>query len=258
MIWNTYTYYLGFTGFVILSGIIIFSFAYMKAQKNKREKAHSTQLEKQEYDTIHTSSKQISIFLHDQRNHFSVIRALAENGDTEKLLEYLDSYELDSCTNLVGFSTGISSLDLLLSIKKEKMDFLQIHFDHFLIIPVKLPISEYYLNALISNLVDNAIEACQRITCISEECERYISLTVKPSGKQLLIIGNNSSGSNYKYDYTGNLKSSKDEKRHGFGLKRIRQIVEEAGGIIEILPEERQFTVQIILPLYDDVGVKRI
>lgn len=249
MIWNVYTYYLGFALFTALFCIIVFSLAYMRARRIRWEQEQSVQFEQKEFETIHTSGRQISIFLHDQRNHLAVIRALAECGDTEKLLAYLDSYELDCCSDTVGYATGISSLDLLLSIKKEKMDSSQIRFDHFLMIPVKLPISEYRMTSLISNLMDNAIEACQRVACSPAIPDRYISLTIKPSGKQLLILVNNSSEENYEYDYSGNLKSRKAEKNHGFGLKRIRQIVEEAGGMIEIFPEEKQFTVQIMLPL---------
>ena len=48
----------------------------------------------------------------------------------------------------------------------------------------------------------------------------------------------------------GNYTSSKGNTQiHGFGIKSIRKIVEEAGGIVDFITNNQKFIVKILLPM---------
>jgi sensor histidine kinase regulating citrate/malate metabolism len=97
-------------------------------------------------------------------------------------------------------------------------------------------------------MFDNAIEACKKA-----KDSPFISLSIKTAKMNLMITMENSSDGHYQYDNAGELQSTKEEAsiEHGLGIQRIKEIVEEANGIIRIIPEEECFKLTILLPLED-------
>ena len=65
----------------------------------------------------------------------------------------------------------------------------------------------------------------------------------------LIIEVVNSSNGTYKYNSKGDFITTKTEKNHGHGLKRIDIVVDKYGGFIKRANEPGVFATEIMLPL---------
>lgn len=100
---------------------------------------------------------------------------------------------------------------------------------------------EYDMVMLISNLLDNAIEASRdsdnpRIDITITTKMNYLSITICNSTKESVLLKN------------AKLKSSKaDKENHGFGLKSVRQITEKYNGMLDFFEQDDMFYVDVLL-----------
>lgn len=98
------------------------------------------------------------------------------------------------------------------------------------------------LCSLLGNMLDNAIEACEK--CVGERLiEVGISLH---DGKCFIIVSNSVETEILKGNMA--LKTTKtDNEKHGFGIKSIRIIAEKYGGIVNFYQERNMFNCQVVL-----------
>ena len=100
------------------------------------------------------------------------------------------------------------------------------------------------LNIVLSNLLDNAIEACEKESC--EKKEIYLSLH-KRAGYLVIIVENTFYGS-VKYlqqSYT----SIAYKNNHGYGLVSVKDILEKNNGRLQILYEDRKICMKAIMEI---------
>ena len=102
------------------------------------------------------------------------------------------------------------------------------------------------LYALFGNLLDNAIEAVQKL---KQPEKQIIGLKVTANGGTLVIHCENYYDGQIEYE-DGLPRTGKEDARwHGFGLRSIRFIAEKYGGNMTVLPKEGVFNVNIAIPL---------
>lgn len=110
-------------------------------------------------------------------------------------------------------------------------------------VPANLPLNEYDLGILIGNLVDNAIEAIEKI----EIEKRYLNIEIAYEPDYVVIKVANPFNQEVLH-YDNNYESTKEDKEnHGYGLKNIIKIVEKHHGIIKINHDHGIFDVDIAL-----------
>jgi sensor histidine kinase regulating citrate/malate metabolism len=108
-----------------------------------------------------------------------------------------------------------------------------------------LPLKDEELCVLLTNLLENALEACRRM---DREQDRFLSVRIVSGGEHLLIDCENSTHVQAAVGPDGTVPTSKsDEKSHGFGLPAIRAIVEKHGGQLAISCENGCFRAQVTL-----------
>lgn len=100
------------------------------------------------------------------------------------------------------------------------------------------------LCSLLGNMLDNAIEACEK--CSGEKLiETSISIR---DNKCSIIVSNSVEAEILKNNKT--LKTTKkDTKNHGFGVRSIRAIAEKYGGVVNFYQERNMFNCQVVLML---------
>jgi len=103
---------------------------------------------------------------------------------------------------------------------------------------------------LLSNLFDNAIEACCKV-----ESERYIHLEFTLRKMQLEIILKNSTDGKYISE-KGVFKTTKQGGIHGIGMKHIESIVKKYNGIYKPEVKETYFETWISIPLINKNTIK--
>ena len=107
-------------------------------------------------------------------------------------------------------------------------------------IPKKMQLDHGDIGVLYGNLVDNAVEACSKV---SEE-QRFVKIENKyQSGILLLVITNSKTGKKNK-----SLKTTKkDNIRHGHGVQSVRKVVEKYNGTVSFTDKGDIFEVSAML-----------
>ena len=105
-------------------------------------------------------------------------------------------------------------------------------------------IERYDFSVALGNLLDNALEACEKI---SEK--PYIKVTIQTTQNALLIDVVNSVLE--KTELYGGYTHKKDKRRHGYGIQNIRAVAEKYGGNFHYEYGKDCFCASVILPFVD-------
>lgn len=194
----------------------------------------------QEVQNIYTTMRG---WRHDYHNHLQAMKAYVKMGKIEKLNDYLELLEqdLDNVNQLI--ESGNVNLDAILNSKISLALKNGIEVDYKAVCPARLAISDIDLCALIGNLLDNAVEACETLT----DGKPFIRLYIGIVKKQLYISVTNTTGERVRkmdYEYI-----TRKRGNHGHGLKRINLVVEKYQGYINRQNEPGVFVTEIMLPL---------
>lgn len=181
---------------------------------------------------------------HDYHNHLQSMKAYVKMGQYEKLDEYLAQLEqdLDQVNQLI--ESGNVNLDAILNSKISLALKNGIEVDYKATCPEELTVSDIDLCALIGNLIDNAVEACEKLP---EGERRFIRLYIGVLKKQLYISVTNATNEVVRKldsEYITNKRGN-----HGHGLKRINLVVDKYEGYINRQNEPGVFVTEIMLPL---------
>ena len=181
---------------------------------------------------------------HDYHNHLQSMKAYVKMGQYEKLDEYLTLLEqdLDQVNQLI--ESGNVNLDAILNSKISLALKNGIEVDYKATCPEELTVSDIDLCALIGNLIDNAVEACEKLP---EGERRFIRIYIGVLKKQLYISITNATNEVVRKldsEYITNKRGN-----HGHGLKRINLVVDKYEGYINRQNEPGVFVTEIMLPL---------
>lgn len=182
---------------------------------------------------------------HDQHHFLAVLKSLINKNDTDGIKQFLGdmSNDLDAVTTMTN--TGNATVDAILENKLHLCKLEHIPFKITAKEIGQLPMSETELTSLVGNLLDNAIEACKE--CRSKTTEVFIDFRMIRNRKMIVLSVINSSSGNYKIE-EGKLLTTKRNKGHGYGMRRIRQIVEDVNGFYKIDPSDDRFKIEIFIP----------
>jgi hypothetical protein len=174
-------------------------------------------------------SKEIKRFKHDVKHHFVGILTLMEESKTDEAISYLKNLLKEYDTHIFDYiHISNAVVNAILNFKIGKCR----RFNIDLKIEIDSEIdfgkfSETDLCILISNIFDNAIEACvkskhPRIVISISNSNGYLCITLKNSISES-VLKNNSL-----------LKTTKsDSEKHGIDIMSIRKIVHKYDGILD-------------------------
>ena len=183
---------------------------------------------------------------HEYKNNLVALRALVEDGLQDKTLEYLDKISGNSLNESAMLQTGNPVLDAVVSSKLMLARRNGIEISIQAVYPENNNIEDNDLCAIAGNLLDNAIEACERMNEAKEP--RFISFSLLVKGKNLTLSILNS--------YDGEIKRSGDKfftikksQHHGIGLLYVDSIVDKYQGHVLREFQNGIFETHVMLPL---------
>lgn len=186
-------------------------------------------------------------YKHDFHHHLQTLRGHLESGDTERALAYIS--ELDTALQSVDtlLKTGNASADAVLSAKIAQAKAKNIPVTIKAIIPEHLTISDVELSIVFGNLLENAIEACEK----APESDRFLRIYCTIKGTMLYFSMMNAAAPG-KLIKQGSLFKSKKSGLHGFGLHRAENIIETHGGWVKFNSEDGVFTSEFLVPALEE------
>ena len=198
-------------------------------------------MQQQRYESLKASIEEARQARHDLRHQLCQLAALAEEGNLEKIKAYLSSavsripsLELHFCENraadgVVGYYCALA--------KRE-----QIPFSVQLDLPECLPVDEIDLCLVLSNLLENALEASLR----TAPARRRIELTAYLHGNSLVLIQIENTYDGVIREKGGVFLSSK-RKGDGVGIQSVRHIAEKSGGVSTVTYQDGLFCAKVML-----------
>ena len=180
---------------------------------------------------------------HDVKNQMLALSGLAESGDLPGLRQHLAALS-ESSPQEALILTKFPQLDTILSAKLQQAQALEIPCDTLFVMPAKPPLAVVDLCSIMGNILDNALEALQQVP----PRRRYLNLYAGPLSNMWQIRLENAASGLYRRDDKRELLSTKEDPWHGIGLRRVRQLVEQAEGSVFINAGVSVFVIDILLP----------
>lgn len=209
------------------------------------------------YEAIKQSNFEIRRARHDMRNHLLVIRDLAQKSRREELLSYIDSISEQIEAAQPPYRSGNDIADAIIADKNAKAN------KRGLKLSISGDLSGLMMEpsdvvTILSNLLDNAIEAVNRLYGKDlSEGEKTINLEFRKNCNFLFILERNISD---KPLSASGIISSKRSPDHGFGIYNIRNTVRKYNGEFNINCQETgslyRVETEVILPMSEKVNNK--
>lgn len=234
---------------LVLIEIHIFIYCLIqKIQRNEKREKHLLQQQNRYYRTQYLNSrkqwKNVQKMYHDMRNMYVLELGYLKKQQYDLLQKHYESIlgEL-KCEN-TWIDTGSLGIDSILNYKREWAKELGISIKIYTRIMGGVTVKDEDLIRILGNLIDNAIEAVERL----EVKDREIRLSVKSDKTALLIHVSNKYIGNRTKDRRGDYVTGKrDKKNHGIGLKTINSIVKKYKGNMETSEVSGEFHVHIFM-----------
>lgn len=233
---------------VDLSGVVVL-YAY-HIQKNELHSKHEVYLLQNILNIQYLNYKMMeeSIDIVNQKYHDlkHQINLLKQEVVTEESLEYLNKMEEEIRIYEVHIHSGHPVIDTVLTAKSLHCKNNSISFTCVVDGNSLFFIDDMDICALFGNLLDNSIEAVEKLENVDE---RIIHLTVSKK-KNFLSIKVSNQCDNDEYLKNKIPKTTKKNKNfHGFGLKSIQSIVFKYDGVVSTEIVDKTFNVRILIPI---------
>lgn len=211
--------------------------------EEKRIGEYQDKVLKTQRDEVQSIYRTMRGWRHDYHNHMQTIKAYLSMGQVEETLIYLDHLEKDLDAIDIAIRTGNVSVDAIVSSKLSVAAKKQIAVDCTAKMPEQVQVTDVDLCAILGNLLDNAIESCEKIP----EEKRFIRLYIGVFKKQLYVSVTNATGESSRKKLTELVSRKKGS--HGFGLRRIDLVAEKYHGFVNRKNEPGVFATEVMLPL---------
>lgn len=180
--------------------------------------------------------------MHDYKHNILNLKALAHNKDFDAIVKYLDSEDKLLNQQLFYYKTGNDTVDTIIYIKQKNAESKNIPFIINAGITEKCPVTSAHFASIFGNLLDNAIEASEKVE------QPYIEVKMKTIEDYLIISVSNRYNSQSQL-----LETNKpNPKFHGIGLNSVRHTVKLYKGEISVKQKGDIFSVNIMIPLSSD------
>lgn len=215
---------------VLFFSIIILFITYQRSIEEEnnlfilQKEIDKIKTEKTYYDILEKQNQDLMIYAHDAKKHLATIQELNNNPQ-------IDKYIVEMTNRLKAHSntchSGNHTLDVIINkydteCKIKNIDF---SFD-FKLANLKM-VNDYDLVTVISNLLDNALEA-------SVESEnRFITIKTNKVNTYDSLIVTNSCDTPPDADNNELRTTKKDKKVHGLGIKSVLKTLKKYDGDLE-------------------------
>ena len=241
---------LGIT-FVMAAILVPVFFYYLQISghyqdRSKYQEAH-LQAELIHFQEYRQRQEETSQFRHDIRNNLLCVNDLLQQGKPDEASEYLKDL-LHAVERLSKkYVTGDDLLDSIVGVKAQVMEQHGIHFDLDGVLAGGLPWKSMDICNVFANALDNAMEACQRVT----PEKRRISMRIRSTPQFWFVTIENpvekAVDTSALFQRNGGYTSKSDAAQHGIGTYNMKCTVESYGAMLKADCTDELFRLEIMI-----------
>lgn len=181
---------------------------------------------------------------HEYTNQMSAIKGMLELGEIEELQEYVSVIVENEKKLPTEINANHTIINAILNTKYEETRQKGITFIMKVNDLSGITISDEDIVVLLSNLLNNAIEACEKSK------EKMLKMKFVIEDNQIILSVKNTIA-NMPIRIDGELITTKKdrEESHGIGLKNVTAVIEKYNGKHVIDFDEEMFSISMIIPL---------
>lgn len=190
------------------------------------------------------SRDRISAMHHDLKNHCLSLSQYIKNNEPEKALNYLSTMVQEMAPADARVDSGNLTLDAILNHFLQRANHLNCTIETKVSVPADTFISDFDLNIILGNLLENALEALEKT-----ENPKIIVTIIHSTGLLYIEVRNTYNGILRRQG--GRLLTTKEQKKyHGRGIRNIRNVVEKYEGISSFYTEGNEFVAELSLYIH--------
>lgn len=226
---------------VTLMQIVVLSQNAHIKKSNDMYKEHMA-LQKQYYEHMLLQYEELRKFRHDVKNHMLALNSMCTSEDNSQIKKYLSQLTNEVSSKKPVEYTGNRELDAVIAPFALEAESKNIKVQFKGRVSDNVAIDMFDMCTIISNLLNNAIEVCEKI----QEDKRIIEFEIAGYNSQIFISVRNSydmeSIINQKQKF---ITTKEDKLNHGIGLENVRRTVKKYDGDMRISQENERFIVTI-------------
>lgn len=195
------------------------------------------------YRSMEQNYRRQQKYMHDYKNQLNCIQGLLENGQVKESLDYIEELTGGIRKSADYVDTNHVIVNVILNQKyqyaRENGITMVIRVNDLSCLRMK----KEDLVVLLSNLLDNAIEACKNISA-----DKIIQFKMIIEEEDLILSVRNPMDMPLKIEGKRILSSKKDQQNHGIGLLNIENVVRKNHGNSSMKCENGYFSFSAMIP----------
>lgn len=195
------------------------------------------------YHEMSASYEEQKRILHDYNNQVGCIQGLLKNRQYQEAEAYAEKLADTIPNNIYNVDVNNLILNIVLNQKYYLANMRDISLLFYANDLSDLWLEEQDAVSLLSNLLDNAIEACEKL-----EGERKIWIKLVREKKQFVLSIRNPVSEPVAIEDNEIRTSKQDKSKHGIGLKNVQMILDKYQGMGMMRYEEGCFSYTVVIP----------
>ena len=210
-------------------------------EQKKKERYHAGILA---YQAMEGQYRQMERLRHDMKNHLLGMYGMLKDREWDKLEQYLNRMLEAGAVNAGEEATGCKALDALFFYKRKLAEEKNILWECDVELSRLCCVDSFDLCILFGNILDNAIEACEKLP---DDKMRFITIKSKVVKKCFLLEVKNSTELETVEEVR--VTHKENPEMHGIGIQNMEEVVRRYHGVLEMEIKEGVFSVSVLLPL---------
>lgn len=196
------------------------------------------------YQSMKERYEQQRRFSHDYKNQLSCIQGMIEGGQTEEALRYISGLNGSLRQGEMCVNTDHAVVNIMLNRKYQEA------CDRGIVMTMVagdlsgLTIDEEDIVTLLGNLLDNAIEACERLAQ-----DKVIQFKMVVEDNSLVLSVRNPVKEAVRIKDNRIVTSKRDKEKHGIGLLNVDSVIRKNNGTSILKCEDGWFAFAAMIPM---------
>lgn len=235
-------------GFTVINLLVFYFIGNILEKENKLQKFEIAQERMKNQINLYQSMQERyelqRRYMHDYKNQLICIWGMLSEGKNEEAICYTEELLGSIQKSALIVNTNHVAVNIVLNQKYQHAKDRGIT----MILEVndlsKLAMSDQDIVIILVNLLDNAIEACEKL-----DKDKIIKMKLVLEEKELIISVKNPVKEPIRIKNNIVITTKKDKISHGIGLSNVKLIVEREEGIIALKYDDGWFYVSVVIPV---------